>query len=67
MVYYPRPMHAQPAFAGACETPGGCPVTERLCASVLSLPMGPYMPHDETQQVADALCEALGAQARETS
>ena len=27
----------------ASSPPGGCSVTERLCATVLSLPMGPYV------------------------
>ena len=40
MVYYPKPMHGQGAFEGACLCPDGCPVTERLCETVLSLPMG---------------------------
>lgn len=53
MVYYPKPMHEQGAFEGACVVaPGGCPVTERLCASVLSFPMGPYVTRDEIAQVA---------------
>ena len=44
MVYYPKPMHEQGAFEGTCVVaPGGCSVTERLCATVLSLPMGPYV------------------------
>ena len=33
MVYYPKPMHEQGAFEGTCVVaPGGCSVTERLCA-----------------------------------
>lgn len=41
MVYYPKPMHKQRAFAGRCLALS-CPVTEHLCEKVLSLPMGPY-------------------------
>ena len=40
-------MHGQGAFEGACLCPDGCPVTERLCETVLSLPMGPYLTADE--------------------
>lgn len=46
MVYYPKPMHEQTAFEGAHLCPDGCPTTVRLCGSVLSLPMGPYLPAD---------------------
>lgn len=60
MVYYPRPLHRQPAFRGTCLCPDGCPVTERLCERVLSLPMGPYLASDDVRAVAQALHEALG-------
>ena len=43
MVYYPKPMHQQKAFAGTDSAAADCPVTERLCATVLSLPMHPYL------------------------
>ncbi len=59
MVYYPRPMHEQPAFAGACLCPDGCPTTVRLCATVLSLPMGPYLTREDAEQVATSLMRLL--------
>lgn len=37
MVYYPKPMHTQQAFDGLKQYIP-CPVTEELCATVLSLP-----------------------------
>ena len=43
MVYYPKPMHAQGAFAETDSARADCPVTDLLCGSVLSLPMGPYV------------------------
>ncbi|WP_273382276.1 DegT/DnrJ/EryC1/StrS family aminotransferase [Enorma phocaeensis] len=53
-VYYPKPMHEQPAFAGrSLVLP--CPVTERLYKTVLSLPMGPYLSVDELRAVVQAL------------
>ncbi len=55
MVYYPRSMHVQGAFAGTDSAKADCPVTERLCKTVLSLPMHPYMTEDTVAQVADAL------------
>jgi dTDP-4-amino-4,6-dideoxygalactose transaminase len=42
-VYYPRPLHAQAAYATCPRPPGGLPVAERLAGQVLSLPMHPYL------------------------
>ncbi|WP_346675694.1 DegT/DnrJ/EryC1/StrS family aminotransferase [Enorma phocaeensis] len=54
MVYYPKPMHKQTAFDGrSLSLP--CPVTEQLCKSVLSLPMGPYITDSDMDEVARAL------------
>jgi dTDP-4-amino-4,6-dideoxygalactose transaminase len=38
-VYYPVPMHLQPAYARFSRGPGSLPVTERLKDRVISLPM----------------------------
>lgn len=54
MIYYPRGMHQQGAFSELAYH-GQCPVTERLCNTVLSLPMHPYM----TTEEIDSVCEAL--------
>lgn len=59
MVYYPKPMHAQGAFVDACLVPTECVVTERLCASVLSLPIGPYMAQDDVLSVSRGVLEAI--------
>lgn len=59
MVYYPKPMHAQGAFDGACVVPEECIVTERLCDAVLSLPMGPYMTDTDVTQVINAVSNVL--------
>ena len=58
-VYYPKPMHEQLAFKGACFSLS-CPVTEELCRRVLSLPMGPYLMKSDAQLVASALAQVLG-------
>ena len=60
MVYYPKPMHEQRAFGGTCVVaPDGCPVTERLCATVLSLPMGPYVAEGDACSAVRILREVL--------
>ena len=50
MVYYPIPMHRQKAFAGETLYQK-CPVAERLCRRVLSLPMHPYLEKREIEAV----------------
>lgn len=55
MVYYPLPMHRQQAFAGLAVR--NCPVADRLCETVLSLPMHPYL----TEEQIDTVCTALKA------
>lgn len=59
MVYYAKPMHLQGAFAGSDSAEADCPVTERLCKTVLSLPMHPYMEKQDVDFVVAALKEAL--------
>ena len=57
-VYYPKPMHKQLAFESGCLSLP-CPVTERLCKTVLSLPMGPYLSLDEATTATSMLLELL--------
>lgn len=60
MVYYPKPMHEQKAFEGhSLVAPGGCPVSERLCREVLSLPMGPYLSREDCLAALQALRNAI--------
>jgi len=47
-VYYPVPMHMQPAYGRFPQGAGGLPVTERLKDRVISLPMHPDL--DEATQ-----------------
>jgi UDP-2-acetamido-2-deoxy-ribo-hexuluronate aminotransferase len=42
-VYYQKPMHRQEAFSGLVINDNDYPVTNRLCETVLSLPMHPYL------------------------
>lgn len=55
MVYYPKPMHRQNAFAGTESAAADCPVAERLCETVLSLPMHPYMGKNEAEKLVCTL------------
>lgn len=62
MVYYAKPMHLQGAFAGTNSTDADCPVTEKLCMTVLSLPMHPYLTQEDVKYVAKTLLDTLAAQ-----
>lgn len=60
-VYYPRPLHHQPAFAGHVLAAGGAPISERLCSEVLSLPMHPYLEASDQDRVIEAVRRVLTA------
>ena len=53
MVYYPKPMHRQLAFGIGETYDFDCSVTERLCDTVLSLPMHPYFTDDDIETVCE--------------
>ncbi len=59
-VYYPVPLHLQPAYRDY-PAGGGLPVTERLAGEVLSLPMHPYLDGQSQDRVVDALRDAVRA------
>jgi dTDP-4-amino-4,6-dideoxygalactose transaminase len=54
-VYYQRPLHLQEAFAGLGYREGDMPVAERLAREMCSLPMHPYLPLDQLQQIVDII------------
>lgn len=56
MVYYPIPMHRQKAYEGV-KLYQECPVTEKLCQTVLSLPIHPYMEEEEQKYILDSVKE----------
>lgn len=59
MVYYPKAMHCQEAFKKESSGDGEFPVTDKLCKTVLSLPMHPYLTRDDVERVASAVKEEL--------
>ena len=56
MIYYPLPVHAQPAYAYLGYRAGQFPVAERLCGAVLSLPVHPLL----TEKQQDYIVERVG-------
>ncbi|MCI5995891.1 MAG: DegT/DnrJ/EryC1/StrS family aminotransferase, partial [Blautia sp.] len=59
MVYYPKAMHRQEAFAQVPSDDRDFPNTLRLCDRVLALPLHPYMKQEEIRLVADSIREYL--------
>ena len=62
MVYYPKPLHLQTAFA-TCHSERSeeshCPVATSLCDRVLSLPMHPYLTEEQIASVCGATRDYL--------
>jgi dTDP-4-amino-4,6-dideoxygalactose transaminase len=66
IIYYPIPIHRQPAYAELGYGPGSLPVTERLCAEVLSLPIFPELAEEQQERVIEVLREVLTPASRES-
>ena len=66
IIYYPIPIHRQPAYAHLNLEAGAMPTTERLCTQVLSLPIFPELSELEQQHVASALQQLLSGSVQAT-
>jgi len=53
LIHYPVPIPRQPALQS--EQPAQCPVADRVCARVLSLPIYPGMPEADIDTVGEAI------------
>jgi dTDP-4-amino-4,6-dideoxygalactose transaminase len=60
-VYYPMPLHLQPAYAHLGGKPGDLPQAEAAAESVLSLPISPDLASSDQERVTDAIRAFLGA------
>jgi len=56
-VYYPKCLHEQECFKYLGYKKGDFPVAEKLCASVLALPMYPELTQDEISYACDVIKE----------
>lgn len=59
MIYYPFPLHLQPAYQYLGYQPGDFAIAEQTAQEVLSLPMFPGLSYQEQQQVADCLKQVI--------
>jgi dTDP-4-amino-4,6-dideoxygalactose transaminase len=61
MIYYPLPVHAQPAYAYLGYQSGQFPVAERLCGQVLSLPIHPLLTREQQDYISECVQTFFGA------
>lgn len=54
-VFYPLPLHLQPAFKELGHKPGDFPEAEKACQEVLSLPLYPGLPPADARRAARAV------------
>ena len=59
IIYYPIPIHRQPAYSDLGYGAGSLPHTERLCAEVLSLPIFPELTEAQQEKVITTLRNLL--------
>lgn len=59
MIYYPIPLHEQNAYKSDRYKKGDFPVTEKLCATVLSLPMHTEMDEETLKYITDNLLQLV--------
>jgi len=58
MVYYPVPMHLQPALSGLGHKEGDFPASERAAREVLSLPICPELEDGDLTRIAETVLSA---------
>lgn len=59
MIYYPIPLHQQKAFENPRYKLGDFPVTESLCASVISLPMHTELDEETLEYITTSVIEFI--------
>jgi dTDP-4-amino-4,6-dideoxygalactose transaminase len=57
MIYYPIPLHLQKAYLDSRNKAGDFPVTEKLCASVLSLPIHTELDEETLKYITTTVLE----------
>lgn len=55
MVYYPKPMHLQQAFSGIFFESSEYANTNKLCDTVLALPMHPYLEIEQIDKITEII------------
>lgn len=60
MIYYPKPLHLQPAFGFLGYQKGSFSVSEKLCEEVLSLPIHPELDEEQVLFIASRIKTFFG-------
>ena len=61
-IHYPVPLHLQKAYQSSGYKQGDFPVTEKIAAQIVSLPMYPHLTADQQSRVVEAIKGFLAAQ-----
>ena len=59
IIYYPIPIHLQPAYRQLGYTIGSLPITEEACSQVLSLPIFPELTLEQQEHVIKSIEKVL--------
>jgi UDP-2-acetamido-2-deoxy-ribo-hexuluronate aminotransferase len=57
-IYYPKPLHLQPAYQSLGYRNGDFPISERIANQILSIPMHPYLNREDQDFIIEAINEA---------
>jgi len=52
-IHYPVPLHLQKAYRSLNYLPGDFPITERVAAEIVSLPMFPTLTSEQQARIVD--------------
>lgn len=61
MIYYPIPLHLQEAYSDPRYSEGDFPVTEKLCLTVISLPMQTELNNEQLQYITQNVLAFLNS------
>lgn len=62
-IYYPSPLHLQPAFAGLSYSPGAFPQSEDASRHVLALPVFPHITEEQQKIVIEGIARFFSERA----
>ena len=58
-IYYPKPLHLQPAYQSLGYRNGDFPISEKTANQILSIPMHPYLSREDQDFIIEAINGAM--------